>query len=134
MPIVTLKLHEAWRVNASVAVQVTIDDPTGNVAPDSAVHVTGMGDWPPTATGGVNATATPRPSSDDAVIEVGHESVGAAGVGCGVVGGDDEPQAASVVRLSVNSVNRSLRTEGYRCCAAPAADVGVLSNAARIAA
>jgi hypothetical protein len=51
--IVTLKLHDAWRPNASVAVQVTMVEPIGNGAPEGEEQNVGTGGCPPTGAGGV---------------------------------------------------------------------------------
>jgi len=53
---VTLKLHEAVRASASVAVHETTVDPRGNGAPDGLEHVTGTGGCPPTAVGTTKVT------------------------------------------------------------------------------
>ena len=51
---VTLKLQDAWRDRASVAVQVTVVDPAGYPAACTPEQLTVTGAWPFTGVGIVN--------------------------------------------------------------------------------
>ena len=55
MVTVTLKLHDACRDKASVAVQVTMVEPAGNPAPGIAEQLTVTGALPFTGVGSANA-------------------------------------------------------------------------------
>jgi hypothetical protein len=85
-PTLTGNTHEAVRFNASVAVQETLVDPSGNVAPDGGSHATVTGVWPPSASGVGYVTNTPLA---EVLLETGEGQarVGAAGGGGLATGG-----------------------------------------------
>jgi hypothetical protein len=85
----TEKLQEAWRLTASVAVQLTFVVPTGNCDPEEGVQATVTGNWPPELAGAAYATC--------AVVVVvvaarlaGQVMAGPVGMGSGRVGVSDE--------------------------------------------
>jgi hypothetical protein len=63
---VTAKLHELFCVRASLAVHVTVVEPTANAEPLDGVHVVVTGAVPP-LTVGENVMATGSPVADTAV-------------------------------------------------------------------
>lgn len=90
-----MKLQEAERCRASVAVHVTTVLPSGKVVPGCDEHVTFTGACPPVAVGMVKFTSIGTLSGDDTVDDAGHDNVGAAGGGGGALG---DPQATAPIR------------------------------------
>jgi hypothetical protein len=92
---VILKLQEAWRDSASVAVHVMVVDPAGYPAAWAPVQLTVTGGWPFTGVGSANGKGTRAPSGETSETEAGHVSDGASGVGGGVglVGDEQAPSA-----------------------------------------
>jgi hypothetical protein len=92
----TEKLQEAWRLSASVAVQLTLVDPTENCDPEPGVQATVTGSWPPAVAGAGYATCAVVVVVVAATL-AGQVMVGPVGMGSGLVGVSEEespPQPA----------------------------------------
>jgi len=99
---VTVKLHEALRSCASVAVQETAVAPTGKLEPLVGVHDDFTGAIPPETVGGGNATGAPT-ASTRVVCDGGHAIVGGSD---GEVGADGEPQPTAEPRTADERITR----------------------------
>src|SRR5215210_5184568 len=95
---VTVKLQEAWRDRASVAVQVMTVDPTGYPPPGIPEQLTVTGGWPFTGVGSGNGNGTRAPSGETSDTEAGHVNDGASGGGGGGAVGDE--QAPNAIKVS----------------------------------
>ena len=107
---VMLKLHTADRPMASVWVHCTAVVPTGNVAPEVAVHAKVVGGVPPDDTGAANVAT----ADVDAVMTAtlaGHVIAGSVtGGGPGAVGGAELPHAVVArARLATNNHRARIR-------------------------
>jgi hypothetical protein len=118
---VTLNSHVACRFSPSVAVQLTVVCPIGNVVPDPGEQLTFTGLWPSRASGVGYDSAMPSGLIVLRVMPSSHDSVGAAGGGGGGGGGggdgalgllQPDPIAAT---KSVQNSKRRIITDAQDC-------------------
>ena len=103
---VTEKVHEAVRLNESVATHCACVSPTGNVLPDEGVHATDTVPWPLRLSAGEYVTAAPALVRAETVTGAGQVTSGgsATGGGVGALGVSLHPApqiSASSVRVSL---------------------------------
>jgi len=98
--------HTALRLIASVAVQLTVVVPMGNVDPDAGVHATDTGGVPPVGVGAANVTGSDvDPTGTVAVVLAGHvtDSCCTGGGGGGDVGLPHDATAAAVAAAATRA-------------------------------
>ena len=100
------KAHDADAPRASVAMQATCVDPTGNDNPDGGAHVTATGAEPPMATGAGFKTATGCPVGDEVATGAGQAIDGP--IGSGPV---ESPQAAATAITAARRTRCENRAE-----------------------
>jgi hypothetical protein len=83
---VIANVHESVRCRLSVAVHVTVLEPTENVDPLAGTQAVVTGDAPPAVVAGLYTTEMGVPSGDRSVIGAGHETFGGSGTAGGGVG------------------------------------------------
>jgi hypothetical protein len=107
---VTLNWQPACRLSASVAVQLTIVCPIGNIEPDAGEQLTLTGVCPSRASGVGYEMAMPSGLIVARLMPSSHDSVGGAGGGGGGGGGGDgelgELQPPATARTSTVQISK----------------------------
>ncbi|BCS31295.1 hypothetical protein TBR22_A04950 [Luteitalea sp. TBR-22] len=107
---VTPKLQEVVCARASVAVQLTVEEPTGTATPEAGVHATLTGAVPPVACGVTYVNGTGCPVVVRSATGAGHVNASGAAVGVvgwvGVDGDEDPPPQAARVRAAEAAASR----------------------------
>jgi hypothetical protein len=111
---VTVNVHCAVRELASLAVQATVVEPTGNVVPEPGVHVMPTGCVPPLTVGTAKLTAWLPPTTPDTLMLAGQATDGGAPGGVGLFGPPQQTATRSAIPGARLRTNRSAAVQFIR--------------------